>query len=509
MAASLLAAAILAAPVALVAFPKTPDYPAHFAAFYLIGGGAKDPLLSRVYHIVWQPIPNLAAELIVPALAHLMPLVDAAKLFLGAAIVLWVLGPALVQRALFGRLGLGGLIAGAFAYNVNLMWGFLNYCFGVGLAFVVFAAWIATAERRTLLHGLLFALAALAIYFCHIFAALVLLLMLLGYEAGCALRRRERRLRALVTRIAPIVMLFAPVAIAFVLKPRGASDGDIDFNLIDTALDRLDAILQSYFDHPAYVLLALLLISLGAALFFRRAAIDRRMRPLLILLLVCALFAPEWAMGGWGIDLRLPPVLCCLLFASTDFHLVKCKQLIAAAGVLAIFSINAVLLAMNWVSFDSQVTEFRAALANVPTGSRLLTVLDGNAIGMQSDQPYWHMAELAIVDRKVFTPLMFVTPGQHVTRLLPPYTEFAALSANEGSPPDVTELDDLSNGFADDDPDIKLVFPYLMYFQCHFDEAVVIHLNGKRSPIPSILHLRHAGSFFSLYDIEHKGCLTR
>jgi hypothetical protein len=43
--------------------------------------------------------------------------------------------------------------------------------------------------------------------------------------------------------------------------------------------------------------------------------------------------------------------------------------------------------------------------------------------------------------------------------------------------------------------------PYLDHFQCHFDIAVVVHLDGKRTPVPAMLRLRHAGSFFSFYDI--------
>ncbi len=48
-------------------------------------------------------------------------------------------------------------------------------------------------------------------------------------------------------------------------------------------------------------------------------------------------------------------------------------------------------------------------------------------------------------------------------------------------PPDITELDDLAAGQVDDDTDIRDTFPYLMYYQCHFDEAVVIDLNGTQS----------------------------
>ena len=57
------------------------------------------------------------------------------------------------------------------------------------------------------------------------------------------------------------------------------------------------------------------------------------------------------------------------------------------------------------------------------------------------------------------------------------------------------------------DPDMAEIFPYLAYFQCHFDVAVVIHLDGKQSAVPPMLKLRQKHSFFTLYDIlPDKAC---
>ena len=63
------------------------------------------------------------------------------------------------------------------------------------------------------------------------------------------------------------------------------------------------------------------------------------------------------------------------------------------------------------------------------------------------------------------------------------------------------ELEFLAKGQLDQDEDLQDDMPYLNHFQCHFDIAVVVHLDGKRTPIPPMLRLRHAGTFFSLYDI--------
>jgi hypothetical protein len=207
-------------------------------------------------------------------------------------------------------------------------------------------------------------------------------------------------------------------------------------------------------------------------------------------------------MGGWGVDLRLPPVLGALAFACCEFRLKDRTIQGLTATVLILLAWNSATLAGNWKYYSKQFSEFRAAADQLPRGSKLLTVLDGNAMGKASDQPYWHMAEYAIIDRSDFTPLLFTTRGQHLIQLTQAVQPIAAATAQQGSPPDISQLDDLAAGNTRDDPDIRTTFPYLLRFQCHFDYAVVIHSGGKQTQPPDMLQRIHAGSFFSLYRIR-------
>jgi hypothetical protein len=228
-----LLALAMALPLWVTQAPPMPDYPAHLASYWLIAGGP-----SPFYHVAWAVLPNLAGEILVPLLSHFVGLDAAAKLFITAGIVLWVMGPALIQRALFGKVGAASLFAAFFAYNANLTWGFLNYYFAVGLGFVFFAAWIATDGRRTPRHLAGFALGASAIYVCHLFALAVLGLLLAMYEAS---RWREWRSRAL-----PLASVFVPAGLAFLfLRPGGPAGNGFAFNVVATALDRLGAAIRS------------------------------------------------------------------------------------------------------------------------------------------------------------------------------------------------------------------------------------------------------------------------
>jgi hypothetical protein len=481
-----LVALLLALPLWCVTQPAMPDYPAHLASYNLIAGGA-----SKYYHIEWAFLPNLAGEVLVPLLSKLVGLETAAKLFMSFGLMLWVIGPALVQRALFGRVGIAALFAAFFAYNANFLWGFLNYDFAMGAALAVFAAWIATDGRRTALHLLGFALAATAIYFSHLFALAVLGLLIFAFELG-------KRPRKLVSAGA----IFVPAAACFLLlKPHGGAGNGVEFNLLSTALDRIDSALQLTFDNPSYVLLALLAVLFAAGLWRGFIVFHKKMVAPLCALAFFTIFMPEWAMGGWGVHMRLPAVLCALAFASVEFRLDRKAAIALAGSACLVLAYNVYALAQDWRVHDRQFAEFREAVRALPENARLMTVLDGDAIGYRSDQPYWHMAEFAIADRGAFTPLLFTTRDQHVVRVDPPWQDIAAASAEQGSPPDIDELEDLAAGRIDADEDIQNVFPYLLRFQCRFDAAVVVHLNGPRTPAPAMLRLRHAGSFFDLYDV--------
>lgn len=503
----LAAALIMAAPLWSVWAPAMPDYPAHLASFALIAQGmfhhgAFGAETSKYYHLQWAFVPNLASEALVPLLARATGLIAATKLFLTAAIFLWVLGPGAIHRALYGRTGIAPLFGAFFAYNANLVWGFFNYYFAAGLSFAVLAGWIASENRNGPLRLVGFALAVTLLYFCHLFAVASLLLMLAGFELAQNRRLENGNLRLLAARAGRLVLVYLPAGLAFfLLKPASTEDVGLQFNLLETMQDRYESLVQYAFDQSAYLLPAVLFCGLGTALVLHKARIHPAMRITLVLLLLGALLAPEWALGGWAVHLRLPAVFGAMLFASAELPMAPRMRTALAFAALVLIGWNAWLLTQSWRGYDRQYLEFQAALEEIPRGSRLLTVLDGNAIGDRADQPYWHMAEFAIPERGVFTPLLFTTRGQHVVQLNPPYSRYAAATAEQGSPPDVDELEFLARGNMDADEEMNKNVPYLNHFQCHFDVAVVVHLEGKRTPVPPMLRLRHAGSFFSFYDI--------
>ncbi len=132
-------------------------------------------------------------DLIVPPLARLMPLDLAGKLFLVMIFAVMAGGAAALNRVLHGRWSLWSLAVFVMLYNRILLWGFLNYLFGVGLALAALAFWLSAMHwpvwRRVLVSSIwrsrsISAISPLSVSMCCCWPA-PRSLRSSGWSAGC------------------------------------------------------------------------------------------------------------------------------------------------------------------------------------------------------------------------------------------------------------------------------------------------------------------------------------
>ena len=74
---------LLAVPLFLADFPPIYDYLNHLARMHVLIRIGDDPVLAAMYEIHWAVIPNLAIDVVVPALSHVVRLDVAGRIFLG------------------------------------------------------------------------------------------------------------------------------------------------------------------------------------------------------------------------------------------------------------------------------------------------------------------------------------------------------------------------------------------------------------------------------------------
>ena len=407
--------AITLYPVFSVAVPPLVDYPNHLARMHILANWATDPALQRNYVIDWSLHPNMAMDLIVPVLARVMPVYLAGKLFVAATMLSLLGGTLALRKVLVGRVGLWPILTFLLLYNHALFWGFLNYLFTAGLALFAFAGWIALRDspvpRRIAVH----AVVAVILYVGHLFGLFAYALLVFGYEIW----RTRQAVGATPGRlfgawaVAGAQFVIPGILFLMWIAAHGATAGALTRfgSLTDRAgmfMAPVNIGLPSV-DVPALVLLASVWLLCRSSAGVTLAPSARV--PILVTALA-ALVLPAYLSGVWGVHLRLPTVVACLLVAAVDFRRTAWRPMpfvIVATLVLVVIRTGSI--ADDWRAFDRTVAELRQAVAAIEPGAQLLPVEDDGALPPNMSPLYpkqhWHLPALAVIERSVFLPTLF------------------------------------------------------------------------------------------------------
>jgi hypothetical protein len=516
VAAYLVLGALTLSPLLWAAVPPLVDYPDHLARMWVLLHDKEIPALARNYVVDWRLLPNLAMDLVVPALAQLMPLEAAGRLFIALTMASLVLGTVALHRALHGRIGLWPLASLLFVYNSLLYWGFVNFLFTLGVALLTFAAWVASAGWTAARRAAVFALPASVLFVFHLFGFGVYGMLVASYEFGRL--RDERRWTAERLGGAAIHLAqFVPAASLWAMtlgkdRPGYTAYGSLVYKGFAAIAPATFARSPTALD-CAVLLLAVCFLCHAKA---RRAlGIAPAMRWPILAMLVAAVLMPDWLYGSWAADLRLPVALAFVAVASLRFADARRTRLATggfATVALLLLGLRLWAVSHSWGDADRRFAEFRAASRAIPEGARLLVVeaamapdearIDGvpDLLARREPTMFWHMPTLAVIDRSVFVPYFFAiaTPvrvnprnaalTQTRTRLLTPSELIESAAPGwRPSPPDA--------------PDSVVEMPYWIDWSQKFDFVLWIDFAASHAPVPENLQPWARGSFFEIYRI--------
>ena len=500
---------ILLAPLLLVDVPPLLDYPNHLARMYVLAFGAQDPVLSHMYQPHWTIIPNLAIDLILPHLMQVLPVYLAGRIMLGLTLLLPLAGVVVYHRVAFGTRSYWPIAAALMAYNALFILGFMNFLMSVGLALLAAAGWRRWHARHPVWTSLAGALAAVAIFFMHLFG-LAFLAILIGSETVVRLWRlraggRPIRPDLLRDAMTAAAVFAAPLALCLAAPLHDAAGPVIFRPLTQKPYALLEPFLA--YDGRIDALVGGVILA-GLYLAWRRhhLLVAPGIGLALVALLGLYLVSPFIAKQACFIDARFPIVLGLLLFAGLrPVALSGRARGIIGAGLVALFLGRMISLGTVWIDHNHDLAEFRRVVASVTPGSRVLVV----SVTEQEAPRYWrarprglelphvypldlHLPALLTIEHRAFFPYLFTVPGQHPLQPRPPYD---ALSVAEGAPPDWQSLAD------DHTPSA----PYLADWQHQFDYVLLLDAGGAgdlHAYLPHHLTLLAASDIAALFRIR-------
>jgi hypothetical protein len=412
---------VVAVPLFSTVLPPLFDYPNHLARMHLLSEGG-----NQFYAVHWEPLPNLAQDLIVPSLAQLMPLDIASKLFVVAIFGLMTGGTIWLNRVATGAWRVWPLLAFLLLYNRMFLWGFLNYLFGIGIALAGAAMWLALEREHWRLRTLASSLVALACYLSHIAAFGFYALVIIGIELSPAWGElRARRWPALAGRIVIVGSQFVIPAVLFFGYWRPAAAGGISYAAFWRKADLLYSVFDNYvraFDIGCFALFIGLIGWLAAT---RRLRLAPRLAGAASLVFAAYLLLPSQIYGGSGADHRLPVAIFLLLIAAAAAKLPD-RRTAAAIGAAASVLLVARMAVIEyvWLRADHIYSADLAGIDMLPRGAKLAVAYPASAVNF-APVPEVHLAVLAAVRREAFVPTLFANEGQQPIALKPPYDTLA------------------------------------------------------------------------------------
>lgn len=503
------------APLLLVDVVPLANMPNHMARIRILAEIGQDPALAANYRLNWGLHPNMAVDLLLTPLAGFADPLELGRWFTVICMLTLIGGTLATYRAINGRLDFWPVAVFLFLYNHVLIWGFLNFLFGLGLGLLGFAAWIATAGRPGWRRVALFALGGVAMFFVHLMALGIYAIMVGAWEVG-RLRERWPDWRGLARDWALGAAQFLPAFVLFLaaLPPRaGAPEWDWGTPIMRARglLSPLVTNLSAEDVFPMLFVAGVLLVCLPMR-WLRPA---RGMTLPILMLAAVALAAPFWTYGRfggvWGLDVRLWVAFAFLAVAGLRFTGPRAAGVIVAVAATFVFGVRLYQVTGDWRVYDAQIAEYRAAAAIFKPGERILQAQDQGA--PVAGEPgafrdiYYHFTSYSVLDRGVFLPTLFTDPVKQPIIAAPRLKE---IDTPVGLPISIGGLrawaDPALFDWFDGDIQIGDQRHYGFMWQDRFDYVVLIHGGEAENPVPELLEPVSAGSFFTIFRVLRGGC---
>jgi hypothetical protein len=409
-----IALALSCVPLLLTALPPLLDYPNHLARMYLLPH-LPNAALARYYTVQWAPIPDLAMDGIVPFLAKVMPLEGAGKLFIALTFLLLAGGTAAIHRALYGRWSLWSLAAFLLLYTRLLLWGFMGFLFGCGLALACFAAWIALSRRHWMLRLVLGTVFAVAIYLSHLLAFGMYAVMIASFEFGQIWLQRK----SIGAAMRDLVVGGLPFLPALALMAHNSSTGRIIYANPLRKLDLLFSVFDNYSRPFDVVCFVLIVLAVGFAYWRRWVKLAPAMVLPLIGLVLVYIAMPTQLFTAAGVDRRIPMMIFLALIGGSSWQPSVARiEPRFMAGVALLFAVRLAVIAAIWLQAGQLYAQLLPGLDALPRNSCVAVAFGKDSIQV-AKAPLTHFTTLAVARRDALVTTIFHYPLQQPITLQP------------------------------------------------------------------------------------------
>jgi len=397
-------------PVWTVAVMPWSDFGDHLARAYILRHYDEVAVFRQYYQIERLPLPNLAMDLIVTPMLGVMNPYLAAKLFVTLSILVFALAVHVFGRTVHGAPTWLAVAAVFFFYNSLLLYGFVNYTWGVALFLLAAAAWLVFERKRSVVSGLVAAVAASATYLAHL-SGFFFLCVFIGLMSAFAVVRERRVSVWTVVGFLPL----APGLAAYLSL--GAAKGDVESVRWGTVVGKaihagvLFAGYSLWMD--AITAGGLLLVAVAVVRWGKLGGEPALLAIAGVFLVAFCLFPVDFHTGN-DADTRFVVPAGLFLALGLTVSMPR-KWARPVYGLLVgVLGLRIALMEVYWRKADRIAVEQMGLLRQVDEGSRIcpFPFLPPGRTEGKIRGSLMHLAGYAVIDRNAISGATFAVPGQ-------------------------------------------------------------------------------------------------
>jgi Uncharacterized conserved protein len=391
-------------PLIWPAIPPLNDLPNHLARFHIELMAGKPSPLHQWYTFKWMLVPNIGFDLLIIPATHLFGLELGAKLLVIAIVALTVLGMLAFAREVHGYIPAPTLFALPLTYNFAFQLGFLNFTLGMALALLASAAWLNLGRRKLFwLRAALFAIISTIIFLAHSQAWGLFGIIIFGLEVGRFVREKRGYPAGIFLAGVSCLPLIPPLLLTFFWLPHaqpGATYGFLYWPAKAVALASVFRNSSGIFDMlSAWVLFSLFY----AGVFRKHLLIDASVIAVFLLMSLVFILMPVVVMASGFNDARIAPYLLAIGILGLRV-LPDNRRFQSHIALAALLFIGCRLAVQTWfyAKLDRGYQAQLVALDHIPTGSRIVSLVNMPCFGDWHSPRLDHLSQMAIVRRDSF-----------------------------------------------------------------------------------------------------------
>lgn len=391
------------------------DYTNHLARMFVIANIQDDTNLQKFYEVQFNILPNLAMDLTVPWLSHIIPLQLAGRLFVTAIIVLITSGCVFLSWVVWKIPNVMSLASFLIVFNHAFLKGFLNFLIGIGFCLWAIGFWILARDRSLFKRWLLGSLMGLFLFFCHIYAFGVYAIAIVGSELIMSLKDcRFEFKRAAILYVQNVSQLILPL-LAYGFSPTADAKMQLSFATWEQKIWIYPQTLVPFSSYSEVLLQITTLFCIAEIFYlflFKKIQISAAILAPIAAILVVYIFIPRNMSGGWNTDWRLLLPILLLTFSST-FVVSKPKlwQKISAIALVLLVLLQVYSVNRTWTNVQGEYQQIQNLITKIEPGHRLFFTRAYSSYHYEC-YPIMHAATSAAIAKSAFVPSLFAFDKQ-------------------------------------------------------------------------------------------------